>query len=93
MENTYKLTGSEKQITWATDIINDVMDTLDKNIEINKERNQERDVKAFEMIKNKINKINKIINQKKEASFYITNKNAFNPYTVIKTAEEARNRM
>ena len=57
MENTYKLTGSEKQITWATDIINDVMDTLDKNIEINKERNQERDVKAFEMIKNKINKI------------------------------------
>lgn len=39
------------------------------------------------------NKINKIINQKKEASFYITNKNAFNPYTVIKTAEEARNRM
>ena len=61
MENTYKLTGSEKQITWATDIINDIMNTLDKNIEINKERNQERDVKAFEMVKNKINKI---INQK-----------------------------
>ena len=38
MENTYKLTGSEKQITWATDIINDIMNTLDKNIEINKER-------------------------------------------------------
>ncbi|WP_443652494.1 hypothetical protein [Dialister invisus] len=90
MENTYKLTGSENQITWATDIINDVIDTLDRNIEINKERNQERDVKAFEMIKNKINKI---ISQKKEASFYITNKNAFSPYTVIKTAEEARNRM
>lgn len=64
MENTYKLTGSEKQITWATDIINDVMDTLDRNIEINKERNQERDVRAFETVKNKINKI---IEQKKRS--------------------------
>ena len=90
MENTYELKGSEKQITWATDMLNDVMGTINRNIEINKERNQERDVKAFEMLKNKINKI---ISQKKEASFYITNKNAFNPYTVIKTAEEARNRM
>ena len=84
MENTYELKGSEKQITWATDILNDVMGT------ISKERNQERDVKAFEAVKNKINKI---IEQKKEASFYITNRNAFNPHTVIKTAEEIRNRM
>ena len=39
------------------------------------------------------NKINKIIEQKKEASFYIKNRNAFNPHTIIKTAEEIRNRM
>lgn len=94
MENTYELKGSEKQITWATDILNDVMDTINRNIEIskerNQERNQERDVRAFETVKNKINKI---IEQKKEASFYITNRNAFNPHTVIKTAEEIRNRM
>lgn len=90
MENTYELKGSEKQITWATDILNDVMGTISRNIEISKERNQERDVKAFEAVKNKINKI---IEQKKEASFYITNRNAFNPHTVIKTAEEIRNRM
>lgn len=87
MENTYKLTGSEKQITWATDMLNDVMGTINRNIEISKERNQERDVRAFETVKNKI------IEQKKEASFYITNRNAFNPHTVIKTAEEIRNRM
>ena len=90
MENTYELKGSEKQITWATDILNDVMGTISRNIEISKERNQERDVRAFETVKNKINKI---IEQKKEASFYITNRNAFNPHTVIKTAEEIRNRM
>ncbi|MFR8056947.1 MAG: hypothetical protein ACLU45_01660 [Dialister invisus] len=71
-------------------MINDVMGTINRNIEISKERNQERDVKAFETVKNKINKI---IEQKKEASFYITNRNAFNPHTVIKTAEEIRNRM
>ena len=90
MENTYELKGSEKQITWATDMLNDVMCTINRNIEISKERNQERDVRAFETVKNKINKI---IEQKKEASFYITNRNAFIPHTVIKTAEEIRNRM
>ena len=35
MENTYELKGSEKQITWATDILNDVMGTINRNIEIN----------------------------------------------------------
>lgn len=75
-------------------MLNDVMGTINRNIEISKERNQERDVRAFETVKNKINKIiEQKIEQKKEASFYITNRNAFNPHTVIKTAEEIRNRM
>lgn len=64
MENTYELKGSEKQITWATDMLNDVMCTINRNIEISKERNQERDVRAFETVKNKINKI---IEQKKRS--------------------------
>lgn len=66
MENTYELKGSEKQITWATDMLNDVMCTINRNIEISKERNQERDVRAFETVKIKLIKS---LNRKKKQAF------------------------
>ena len=54
----YKLTGTEKQINWATDILDSVIHTIDANIKLNHDRAiefkvpmYENDAKVWEFIK------------------------------------------
>lgn len=81
------LKGTEKQITWAMDIINNAVNTIGRNIELCEERNAkhtgmaDKELKAWTALQVQVNQV---IDSIEDASKIIALKDKFSPSGLIR---------
>ena len=87
-----KLTGSEKQIKWANDIIDRLTKTIDMNLERAKKYQMEDYITAWETVKTQFEKdiIPNLLNQENNAAYIIENRKKLDPQVVIDAANYIR---
>lgn len=87
-----KLTGSEKQIKWANDIIDRLTKTIDMNLERAKKYQMEDYITAWETVKAQFGKdiIPNLLNQENNAAFIIEHRKKLDPQVAIDAANYIR---
>lgn len=87
------LKGTEKQIAWATDLINDAMNTIEKNLENAKNGNDfyaKYKVQAFSELKASLEKV---IAKLETAEQVIDNRSILNPSQILHKASTRANQL